>query len=118
MPISSTQGSTGTLTGGEKPRGSEAELSRLKDACREFEAVFLRELLKVMRTTVPGGKSSQQRMYTELFDEEISNALAERGTGLAEMMASCLAEQDFSSQTGEKAKVSGETDDKFPQEGP
>lgn len=118
MPISSTQGLTGPSAGGEKAGGPEAERGTIKDACREFEAVFLGELLKVMRRTVPGAESSQQRMYTELFDREISNALAKRGTGLADMMASSLATRDFSSQTCEKAKVSGETDDKFPQEGP
>lgn len=65
----------------------ELDRLRLWAACQEFEAIFIQEMLKQMRKTIP--ESSQSRdslLYRSLFDEELSMVLSSRGLGLKEMM--------------------------------
>lgn len=59
-------------------------------AARQFEAVFLNQVLKQMRESLPGTDllaSSATRMQTALFDQHVAAKLAERGTGLADVLA-------------------------------
>jgi len=55
---------------------------RLRDATRQMEGVFLQQLLKAMRETVPEGglisPSSGEEMFTALFDERIAQSAADR----------------------------------------
>ena len=61
----------------------EIDEGKLKKACEDFESIFISQLLKVMRQTIPksglldGG--SQQDAYLSLFDEELSKSLAKKG---------------------------------------
>ncbi|MGQ9857104.1 MAG: rod-binding protein [Thermodesulfobacteriota bacterium] len=69
----------------------ESDRLRLLAACQEFEAIFIQEMLKHMRRTIP--ESSQSRdslLYRSLFDEELSRVLSSRGLGLKEMMLELL----------------------------
>jgi flagellar protein FlgJ len=56
---------------------------KLKKACGDFEGIFISQMLKEMRKSIPktglldGG--GQQDMYLSLFDEELSKSLAKRG---------------------------------------
>jgi murein DD-endopeptidase MepM/ murein hydrolase activator NlpD len=68
----------------------------LKKVSEEFEAIFLAQLLKVMRETIEDsglleggfGKS----IYTELFDQEVSLELARRGTlGISKLLYQSLS---------------------------
>lgn len=96
MPISSLKRLTAIRPPGDAAREKDAETRAAREACREFESIFVRELLKVMRSTVPDEKSRQNQMYIGLFDEQISRLLAERGMGLGDLMAESLSGPDFS----------------------
>lgn len=59
------------------------ETQRLKDACDSFEALFMQQMLKQMRATVPkdglfSGGSAEQ-MYSEMLDVELSKEMATSG---------------------------------------
>jgi flagellar protein FlgJ len=67
----------------------------LKEAARQFEALFLQMVLKAMRDASPTQglfDSEQSRFYQSLLDQQLSQTLTARGgTGLAELMAKQLA---------------------------
>lgn len=66
----------------------------LKTAARQFEAVFMNMLLKSMReTTGQDGlfDSEQTRMYTSMLDQQLSQSMASRGIGLADVMVRQLS---------------------------
>lgn len=61
----------------------ETETKRLKDACDSFEALFMQQMLKQMRATVPkdgmfSGGSAEQ-IYSEMLDAELSKEMAGSG---------------------------------------
>ena len=63
----------------------------LKEAARQFEALFLQMVLKSMREAMPKDglfDSDQSRMYESLLDQQWAQALATKGggTGLAAML--------------------------------
>lgn len=69
------------------PEGHRPELAR---ACAEFEALFLQQLFRQMRATVPretpeGGSAGQ--IYGEMRDAEVARSLSRgRGIGLADVL--------------------------------
>lgn len=72
--------------------------AELRKACEELESVFLQELLKEMRKTVPkddlfgGGRGED--VFQSMFDQEIAKKMAERGgIGLAEVLYRQLSQQ-------------------------
>ncbi|HAT30313.1 MAG TPA: flagellar assembly peptidoglycan hydrolase FlgJ [Janthinobacterium sp.] len=61
----------------------------LKTAATQFEAMFINMMLKSMRDATPQDgalDSSQSKMYTSMLDQQTSQNLAKRGTGLADML--------------------------------
>ncbi len=61
----------------------------LRGAATQFEAMFLNMMMKSMREATPqdGIMDSQQtKMYTSMLDQQTSQSLAKRGTGLADML--------------------------------
>ncbi|MES2534890.1 MAG: flagellar assembly peptidoglycan hydrolase FlgJ [Pseudomonadota bacterium] len=61
----------------------------LKAAARQFEALFLNMVMKSMREATPqdGMFDSQQgKMYTSMLDQQVSQSLAARGVGLADVL--------------------------------
>jgi flagellar protein FlgJ len=65
--------------------------AKLKQACRDFEAVFLNTLLSKMRETVPQsdlmGSDQGEKMYRSMLDEELSKQMAASGgTGIADLL--------------------------------
>lgn len=67
------------------------ERERLIRACQEFEAIFIQEMIKSMRRTVPEfSRSREGTVYRGLFEEEVSRALSVRGLGLKKMMLEVL----------------------------
>lgn len=79
-----------TAAGKEYPLANEDD-KRLMEACREFEAIFLNELLKSMRKTIPQGglleKSFGQDVFQSMLDTEYAKIMAQsRTTGLAEIL--------------------------------
>lgn len=74
------------LTG---PDGAKASDSQLKEASEQFEAIFLRQLLRDLRktATIDGENSSMTGIYNEMLDEHLANQLARAGgIGLAEVI--------------------------------
>jgi flagellar protein FlgJ len=72
-----------TVSSGDDPQ-------RLDDVCKEMESLFLQQLLKEMRNTVPESGFSEtgsgRKMFTEMMDEAMSKKLAEKGIGLADVL--------------------------------
>ena len=67
----------------------------LKEACQEFEAIFIYQILKGLKRTVPEGglfpKSFQRELYEDFFLQEVSRQVAARGTGLSKLLYEKLA---------------------------
>lgn len=67
------------------------ETKKLKEACRDFEAVLLGYMLKSMRKTVSKsemfGSSGEQELFQEMMDTEFCKAASRSGsTGIADML--------------------------------
>ncbi len=69
----------------------DAEDARLREAARNFEAVFLHQLVKMMRATVEksglisGGRAEE--IFQDMLDEEYAGALGRNANlGLADMI--------------------------------
>ncbi len=63
-------------------------------AAKQFESVFLNMVLKSMREATPQDgmfDSEQTRLYTSMLDQQLAQHLANRGTGLSEVMARQLS---------------------------
>ncbi len=61
----------------------------LRAAAKQFEALFMNMVLKSMREATPQDglfDSQQSRMYTSMLDQQISQTMAARGVGLAEVL--------------------------------
>lgn len=90
MPINSI--SLGKIPSSEsKPEKGQPDPEKLKKACTDFEALFVNEMLKFMRKTVPatspGSLGAGKDIYQSLFDQEVSKSLAKRGgLGIGEMV--------------------------------
>lgn len=68
----------------------------LREASRQFEAMFLHSMLKSMRAAIPQSgllDSSQQQFYTELLDQQLAQELSGQGLGLAEQLLAQLQQQ-------------------------
>ena len=61
----------------------------LKETAQQFEALFINMMLKSMRQASPQGglaESSDGQLYTSMLDQQLSQVMARRGIGLADMM--------------------------------
>jgi Rod binding domain-containing protein len=75
---------TGNAIPFESKAGKEGiDREKLKKACTEFEALFVQEILKFMRQTVPksdlAGPGGGKEVYQSLMDQELSKSLAKKG---------------------------------------
>ncbi len=67
----------------------ETRKARLLEAAQDFEAIFVRQLLKTMRSTLTTGgmfgSGSIGEIYSDIMDNAVAEKIAERsGLGLAE----------------------------------
>jgi flagellar protein FlgJ len=84
------------ITGSAAPRTpqqgrNERDLTRLRESTREFEAIFIMEMFKAMRKTIPEGglfeKDNATEIYEEMLDNERAKAVAAGdGIGLGKAM--------------------------------
>ncbi|MDE2366965.1 MAG: rod-binding protein, partial [Betaproteobacteria bacterium] len=61
----------------------------IEAAAKQFEALFLNMMLKSMREATPKDSlmdSEQSRLYMSMLDQQLSQSMAARGVGLAEIM--------------------------------
>lgn len=68
----------------------------LKGAATQFEAMFINMMMKSMRDATPqdGMLDSQQtKMFTGMLDQQMSQKMAKRGVGLADMLIRQLSAQ-------------------------
>lgn len=80
-------------------KGGSASGDDLKKACADFEAIFLQEVFKAMRRTVPDGGLFPSSLSREIFegflDEAISRESAKRNeVGLARLLYHQLKGRD------------------------
>ena len=82
----------------------EIESEKLKNVCQAFESLFLAQVMKEMRATVPkselfdGGQAEE--IYTSMLDEKFSEEISTNGSlGLAkklyESLSKTLASSNF-----------------------
>jgi peptidoglycan hydrolase FlgJ len=62
-------------------KGADAE--KLRETCQQFEAIFVQQMLKEMRGTVPEGgllpRNMGQDYFQEMMDAEVAKAAAIQG---------------------------------------
>ena len=76
----------------------------MKQASKQFEVLFMQMMLKSMREATPAEGmfgSQQEKMYTSMLDQQLSQNLSGRGLGLAEAMFTQLSR----AMGGEAAQV-------------
>ncbi|HEY6043445.1 MAG TPA: flagellar assembly peptidoglycan hydrolase FlgJ [Nitrosospira sp.] len=74
---------------GLRAAGKKDGQGGLEAAARQFEALFLNMMLKSMREATPKDSlmdSEQSRLYISMLDQQLSQSMAARGVGLAEVM--------------------------------
>lgn len=67
----------------------------LKGAAKQFEAIFLNMVMKSMRQATPSESpfdSEQSKMFMSMLDQELTQKLANRGIGLAEVLVRQLSQ--------------------------
>ncbi|MGD9366633.1 MAG: rod-binding protein [Desulfobacteraceae bacterium] len=69
---------------------------QLKNACSEFESLFVNYMMQQMRQTVPENglfsKSQAEKIYTGMMDGEIARSVSHgRGLGLAKIMCAQMS---------------------------
>lgn len=75
----------GSIKAAAKQNSPEA----LKAAAKQFEGLFINMMLKSMRDAVPKSgmnESPAQKTYTSMLDQQLSQNIAQRGIGIADMM--------------------------------
>ena len=73
----------------------KAKLTKLKKACQDLEAVFLKDLLTVMRRSIPKsqfGNAPGAGIYEDMFDQAIAESASKSGSfGIGEMLYKKMA---------------------------
>jgi flagellar protein FlgJ len=67
----------------------------IKNVSRQFEAIFLNMMLKSMRNATPQSgplDSEQSKSFTAMLDQQLSQNIANKGIGLAEILAKQLSQ--------------------------
>ena len=73
----------------------------LKSAARQFEAMFINMMMKSARQATPAEgmtDNEQTKMFTGMLDQQLSQNLAKRGIGLADVLVRQLSAQASASQ--------------------
>jgi flagellar protein FlgJ len=87
-------GSVQPVTGGTGGCPSQS----LRDATQQFETLFISQLMKSMRGTVPQsglmGSGGGQQLFREMLDQELAGRVAQAGgIGIGEMLYQQLSHQ-------------------------
>ena len=109
----------GTASLALDPRGLEKLRSQagaspdkaIREASKQFEVLFVNMLLKSMRDAAPQDgpmDSEQTRMYTGMLDQQLAQSMANRGIGLADVMARQLSRTGMNPDAGVAPKVAAD----------
>jgi flagellar protein FlgJ len=94
MSIQNTQQITEKTDPKTQRTGQKNHKPEIKKVAKEMEALFVYQLLKVMRETTegmsPDNKGLGNETYTGLFDMEVSRVMAERGVGIQDKIVKWL----------------------------
>jgi Rod binding domain-containing protein len=92
----------------------DQEKARLKEAAKQFEALFSYQLLKVMRETIPDNpladgvpmaNGAGKDIFTQLFDMEVAQKMTGNGrTSLADLLYKSM-EKAVDAQFGQKPEI-------------
>ncbi len=105
--------SKSVLTGSND--ATKADHEEIVAAAKQFEAVFLNQLLKAMRKTVPESKlfnsGGPTKFYQQMQDAEMAKAMAQQngGLGIADLIVQQVEQLNDSAQSGVDS-----TQDKLP----
>ncbi|MCH8619017.1 flagellar assembly peptidoglycan hydrolase FlgJ [Undibacterium sp. TS12] len=82
----------------------------IKGAAQQFEALFMNMMLKSMRQA--GGQdgpfdSEQSRMYTSMLDQQLSQTMAKKGVGLADVLVRQLSNNAMNQALEADTQTSG-----------
>jgi flagellar protein FlgJ len=93
------------VTTAESPKNKatdpkDPELLKLRKSCREFETIYINEMYKSMRKTIPDSglfkKDMANTLYREMLDMEMARETAAGdGMGIGKAMYEQLKEQHF-----------------------
>lgn len=80
---------------------------KLKQACQDFEAIFMGFMMKSMRKTVQKsdlfGSSQEEEMFTDMMDNEVCKSASSRGsTGIADMLYRQLSRPQANTQNNSR----------------
>lgn len=72
---------------------------KLKQAAQQFEAIFIQQMFKEMRNTIPDGglikRGNADDIFTQMQDAEAAKEMARHGgIGLADLMMQQLSKDD------------------------
>lgn len=75
----------------DKAKQLSTSQKALKEAAVQFESLFIQQMLKEMRNTVPEsdlfGKRNAEKLFQSLYDEQLAIEMAQSGgIGLSEMI--------------------------------
>ena len=104
--------------------GEYKDEQELRALAKQFEAIFVNQLMKSMRKTLPkeGMLSSfSGDMYNSMFDEEVAGEMSKgRGMGLADVLYTQLSRMNGSNPDGEEnaENVKNESSTPFPYKAP
>lgn len=93
----------------DEAEDAKRQKSRLEKACKDFEALFISQMLKIMREASggeSGGLSMGDSPFQGMFDWELSRVLSEKAPlGISKMMMSKMtAQMDFGLKDGDPQK--------------
>lgn len=81
-----TQRAIPSVKGGTQSHEAKDQKSDIRKVAKEMEALFIYQLMKVMRETTDNISNEEKGLgndtYTSLFDMEVSKVMAERGFGI------------------------------------
>jgi|SRR5450830_174091 len=83
-----------------KLAAKEQSPEAIKQVAKQFESVFVNMMLKSMREALPQDDtfdSEQTRTYTSMLDQQLSQTLASKGIGLADVLAKQLSKTGYGS---------------------
>ena len=92
-----------------KRQAKDAPREATRKAATQFEALFMGMLLKSMRETLPGSdplSSESAKTYTGMLDTQLSQKLADKGLGLADMIVKHLERSQSKTPTAEISPAS------------
>lgn len=95
--VAERQATKGEPSTGQDDLASDKVDRRLSKACADFEAIFVEQLFKTMRASVPDSKllngGRAEELYTAMLDQQVAEQMThgQGSIGLADQMQNRLA---------------------------